>query len=76
LQHAGLTEHRAFGDVDDSGRVLVIPATASGSPLRACSHALAAKSNAVVDVQVCGSEPPTRATTSIVEAIGNKLPRW
>jgi hypothetical protein len=37
---------------------------------------LAAKSNAVVDVQVCGSEPPTRATTSIVEAIGNKLPRW
>jgi hypothetical protein len=66
-----------FGDVgysSDDGLV-VVSSTVVGDPPRQCSHALAAKSNVVVDVQMCGSQPPTQAT-AVLDAIRNKFPLW
>jgi hypothetical protein len=63
-----------FADGKDAGNVATIAVTApDGPPLTDCSHAVAAKSNVVVDVEVCGSEAHDEALT-IVNKIRDKFP--
>jgi hypothetical protein len=71
----GNKEQRVFGDVSysDEDDILLISSTVAGDQPRKCAHAMAAKANVVVDVQVCGSVPPTHATT-IVDAIRKNFP--
>jgi hypothetical protein len=77
LNYPDHVQQRTFGDVSyssDDG-VVVVSSSEAGEPPRQCSHALGAKSNVVVDVQLCGSQQPTQAT-AILDAIRNKFPLW
>jgi hypothetical protein len=77
LNYPDHVQQRTFGDVSyspDDG-VVVVSSSIAGEPPRLCSHALGAKSNVVVDVQMCGSQQPTQAT-AILDAIRNKFRLW
>jgi hypothetical protein len=76
LNYPDHLQQRTFGDVSyspDDG--VVVSSSVADEPPRRCSHALGAKSNVVVDVQMCGSQQPTQAT-AILDAIRNKFPLW
>jgi len=77
LHYPDGVQRRDFGDVryqPDDGEV-VVSSSVAGSPTRLCSHVLGAKSNVVVDVQMCGSQQPTQAM-DVVDAIRNKFALW
>jgi PknH-like protein len=77
LTNGGSTRQYKFGDFadgKDTGNVATIALKAPhGSPPVDCSHAVAAKSNVVVDVEVCGSEAHNEALT-IVNKIRDRFP--
>jgi hypothetical protein len=77
LNYPNLVQQRTFGDVSFSPNdgVVIVSSNVAGEPPKQCSHALGAKSNLVVDVQMCGSQQPTQ-TTAILDAIRNKFPLW
>jgi hypothetical protein len=66
------SEHWTFGDVSENDGISAIPKTAEGSDW-SCSHAIAAKTNVVVDVSACGFSITDQATT-IASRIRDKLP--
>jgi hypothetical protein len=70
-------QHRTFGDVSYSPEdgVVLVSSSITDEPSSWCSQALGAKANVVVDVQICGSQPPTQAT-AILDAVRNKFPLW
>jgi len=77
LDYPDRAKQWTFGDVsysEDDG-IVVVSSTVSGDPPSVCSHAVAAKSNVVSDVQVCGFGEATQAT-AIVHDILNKFPLW
>jgi hypothetical protein len=77
LNYPEAVQHRNFGTVmysPQDGQV-VVSSSVLGNPSRHCSHALGAKSNVVVDVQICASQQPTQAM-QVVDAIRNKFSLW
>ncbi|MFZ0833912.1 MAG: sensor domain-containing protein [Mycobacterium sp.] len=66
------TEHWTFGDVTENNGISAIPKKTDGSDWT-CSHAIAARANAVVDVSACGFSVTDQATT-IVGRIRDKFP--
>jgi PknH-like extracellular domain len=78
LSDGGSTRRYTFGDFTDgtdADDIAAIAVSASdGRPTADCSHAVAAKSNVVVDVKVCGSAARDRAMT-IVSAIRDRFPK-
>jgi PknH-like extracellular domain len=74
LNYPDAVQERSFGDVAYSAKdgVVVVASSVAGKLPRLCSHALGAKSNIVVDVQLCASQQPTQAT-AILDAIRNKF---
>jgi hypothetical protein len=77
LHYPDHVQHRVFGDVSYSAGdgVVIVASSIADEPLTQCSHALGAKSNVVVDVQMCGSQQPTQAT-EYLDAIRNKFALW
>ncbi|HEY7052375.1 MAG TPA: sensor domain-containing protein [Mycobacterium sp.] len=66
-------EHWTFGDVTENGGISAIPKTVDGDTGWSCSHAIAAKSNAVIDVSACGFSINDQAK-AIVGRIRDKFP--
>jgi hypothetical protein len=77
LNYPDHVQQRTFGDVSYSpgDGVVVVSSSVADEPPRHCSHVLGAKSNLVVDVQMCGSQQPTQAT-EILDAVRNNFPVW
>jgi hypothetical protein len=77
LDYVDHVQHRTFGDVSYSPEdgVVLVSSSITDEPSSWCSQALGAKANVVVDVQICGSQPPTQAT-AILDAVRNKFPLW
>lgn len=67
-----VTEHWTFGDVTDSNGISAIPKSGEDSDW-SCSHAIAARANAVIDVSACGFSITDQATT-IAGRIRDKFP--
>lgn len=61
------------GPAVDHDRVLTQTSTESNEPTWMCEHALSARNNVVVDVQVCG-ERLTGQAESVVRAVAAKVP--
>lgn len=73
LSGRGSTENYTLGDFAEAGDIAIISVSSADDPPTDCSHALAAKSNVVVDVNVCGSDAPAHAV-SLVEKIRERFP--
>lgn len=65
-------EHWTFGDVTETNGITAIPKRGEGSDW-SCSHAIAAKLNAVIDVSACGFAITDQATV-VVGRIRDKFP--
>jgi hypothetical protein len=73
IQRAGVTQPRALGGVGVADNIFVVTDSAVSGPQAQCSHAIAAKSNLVIDVGVCGASK-SLAAGSMAAAIRNKIP--
>lgn len=70
----GPPEPRKLQGAGQQDNILVMDDTALAGPVNDCSHSIAAISNVVIDVAVCGAQKPL-AAGSIVAAIRNNVPR-
>ena len=73
LTGRGPKKNYTLGDFAEAGDVAIISASSVDDPPSNCSHALAGKSNVVIDVSVCGSDAPAHAV-AIVDNIRARFP--
>jgi hypothetical protein len=73
IQRGGAAQPRTLGGVGVADNIFVVTDAAASGPQADCSHAIAAKSNLVIDVGVCGAAK-SLAAGSIAAAIRNKIP--
>lgn len=73
VSNGNVVEQRSLGGVGERDGIFVLDNSIPGDRVSNCSHAIAAKSNVVADVHLCGLDRPA-AATEIVSAIREKVP--
>jgi hypothetical protein len=73
IRNGDVVEQRTLGGVGEGDGIIVLDSAAPGDRGMRCSHAIAAKSNVVVDVHVCGSDTPA-AARPLASAIRDGIP--
>lgn len=73
IRNGDAVEQRTLGGVGEGDGIVVLDSATQGDRGMRCSHAIAAKSNVVVDVHVCGSDTPA-AARPLASAIRDGIP--
>lgn len=73
VQNGNVVEQRTLGGVGEGDGIVVLDSATPGDRGTRCSNAIAAKSNVVVDVHVCGSDTPL-AARPLASAIRDGIP--
>jgi hypothetical protein len=73
IRNGNATEQHALGGVGAGEDIIVLDSAVAGQVGRGCSHAIAAKSNVVIDVHVCGAGGPA-AARPLVSAVRDRVP--
>jgi hypothetical protein len=73
IRNGNVVEQRTLGGVGEGDGIVVLDSATPGDRGMRCSHAIAAKSNVVVDVHVCGSDTPA-AARPLASAIRDGIP--
>jgi hypothetical protein len=73
IRNGNVVEQRTLGGVGEGDGIVVLDSAPPSKRGSGCSHAIAAKSNIVIDVHVCGSGT-SAAARPLVSAIRDGIP--